>query len=444
MSGKDLTKRFAHNGGFCSMSYAPGVKDRILVTCGNDDLVKLHNLEVGPDEPPVEVDHFEDSVYAVAVSPDGTRIAAGGAGMVAVLFKVEDGGADFERNATKCTLPIRDLCFSPDNVWLAVASDNEEIKVVSVENVQEIKSLQGHEGGVKSIAFDPKGEYLASAGSDRSVRLWFLETAAELKKLSGAYDKVPATQVDDGNPVNLCQLAWSPNGEFLAVAGSKDVKILERGSLKELDTCAGAHEHEVSLVQFSSNGLYLLSVDISGLIVIWEFSSRESIARYKNGSKVLAAKWDPFSNTIAIISIKGEYGLIDNVVPDTKPGPNDKVEEDDVSSEIDDEVDDLGAGGGVQWEGEPTHDARGSYSSYAHTRREPPQPAFQPQSTPVHAATKRRFLAYTTVGQITSRDETTYHAVEIEFADVNTGRPSRFNDHNGYTMAAMVCVFEPV
>ena len=58
------------------------------------------------------------------------------------------------------------------------------------------------------------------------------------------------------------------------------------------------------------------------------------------------------------------------------------------------------------------------------------------QSTP--AVAKRRFLAYNSLGQITSRDETTYHVVEIEFADVNTGRPVRFNDYNGFTMAAMV------
>jgi hypothetical protein len=28
--------------------------------------------------------------------------------------------------------------------------------------------------------------------------------------------------------------------------------------------------------------------------------------------------------------------------------------------------------------------------------------------------------------------------IEIEFADVNTGRPIRFNDYTGFTMAAMV------
>ena len=60
--GKDLTRRLAHNAGFCSLAYAPAAKDRVLVTCGNDDLVKLHDLEKGRDEEGGvnEVDHFDD------------------------------------------------------------------------------------------------------------------------------------------------------------------------------------------------------------------------------------------------------------------------------------------------------------------------------------------------------------------------------------------------
>jgi chromosome transmission fidelity protein 4 len=391
MSGKDLTKRFAHNNGFCSLAYAPSVKDRILVTCGNDDLVKLHNLELGPTEEGgiQEVDHFDDSVYAVAVSPDGLHIAAGGEGSVAVLFNVEDGGADYECNLTKTTLPIRDLSFSPDSSWLAVASDEDLVKVVNIKDVNEIKTFQGHEGGVKCVAFDPKGEYLASSGTDRSVRLWYLDSGLEIKKLSGAYEKVPATAVSDGNPVNLCQLAWAPNGEFLAVAGSKDVKILERGSLKQLEACAGAHEHEISIVQFSGNGQYLLSVDVENVVVVWDFNTRESLQRYQNGSKVLNAKWDPFSNSIALISAKGEYGLIDNVIPSTKPGPNDKTEdEDDAISDVAAEEDP--EAGGVTWEGEGAFD--GGFREV--TRRVPPQPAFQPQvlfgQTRLHVACKQQ------------------------------------------------------
>ncbi len=50
---------------------------------------------------------------------------------------------------------------------------------------------------------------------------------------------------------------------------------------------------------------------------------------------------------------------------------------------------------------------------------------------------KRRFMAYTTLGFITSRAEAAFNAIEIEFADVNTHRAVRFNDYSGFTMAAM-------
>lgn len=50
---------------------------------------------------------------------------------------------------------------------------------------------------------------------------------------------------------------------------------------------------------------------------------------------------------------------------------------------------------------------------------------------------KRCFLNYTAVGNITSRAELTYNAIEIEFADMHTHRPVRFNDYSGFTMAAM-------
>jgi chromosome transmission fidelity protein 4 len=50
---------------------------------------------------------------------------------------------------------------------------------------------------------------------------------------------------------------------------------------------------------------------------------------------------------------------------------------------------------------------------------------------------KRRFLAYTFDGFITSRMESTTSFIEIEFADIEKHRPIRFNDYTGFTMACM-------
>ncbi len=61
--------------------------------------------------------------------------------------------------------------------------------------------------------------------------------------------------------------------------------------------------------------------------------------------------------------------------------------------------------------------------------------AFVSQSTKMEH--KRRFMAFTLEGFITCRAEAAFNAIEIEFADVHTNRPVRFNDYTGYTMAAM-------
>lgn len=77
-----------------------------------------------------DVDHFGQAVSAVAVSPDGTRFAAGGDDRLVALFTMEDN--EFERNVTRFPLPVRDLKFDNDGQYLAVASDDAEIKLVNV------------------------------------------------------------------------------------------------------------------------------------------------------------------------------------------------------------------------------------------------------------------------------------------------------------------------
>eukprot|EP00960_Hanusia_phi_P077656 768724-Hanusia_phi.AAC.7 len=424
---KRLTTRNAHLEGFCSMQFAPGIKDRKLVTCGSDCLVKIHDLEkYGDDGNDVEeIDHFHGPVHVVAVSPNGQSVAAGGEESLVAMFKMED--ADFERNVTRCSLPIRDLSFSQDSSYLAIASDDSEIKIVNVNNVEDCKTLQGHEGGVKSVCFDPKNEFLLSAGSDRSVRVWDVVNGTEKHKIAQVLEKDAATSIKDGVPANLCRVAWSPDGTIFAVAGSRDIKIFERDGWKESESCVGGHLQNVTDLAFSSNGLYLLSVDTSGVIVIWDVSSRESIKRFP----ILTARWDPFSNSIALISVEGTYGLADSVVPTDKIGPNDRVDSDQVDADSVGELDE------DELEIDPANPSvyKQSNMQAVSFSRPNPQAPFQPQSTPVEL--KRRFLTYTTVGHITSRNESTYNAIEIEFADINTHRPIRFNDFTGFTMAAM-------
>ena len=90
---------------------------------------------------------------------------------------------------------------------------DQEVKVWDAQTGQEILSLRGHVGGLRSVAFSPDGRRLASAGLDQTVKLWDAATGQEVLTLRGHIDNV------------FC-VAFSPDGHRLASASvDKTVRI---------------------------------------------------------------------------------------------------------------------------------------------------------------------------------------------------------------------------
>ena len=75
-----------------------------------------------------------------------------------------------------------------------------------------LSTLKGHTDMVRAVAFSPDGKQIASVSHDRSLRIWDLASSQEVKKVAVA------------GPEYLTSLAWSPNGNLLAVGG-KDSSV---------------------------------------------------------------------------------------------------------------------------------------------------------------------------------------------------------------------------
>jgi WD40 repeat protein len=101
---------------------------------------------------------------------------------------------------------------------LASGSEDNTVKLWSVESQKELTTLQGHSSSVNSVAFSPDGKYLASGSSclftflgklGNLVKLWNVESQKEVTTL----------QLQDLFET-VTSVAFSPDGKYLASGSS--------------------------------------------------------------------------------------------------------------------------------------------------------------------------------------------------------------------------------
>jgi WD40 repeat protein len=189
------------------------------------------------------------AVNSVAVSPDGSIIAAGAGGVrlydarTGALLRALGGSWD-EKGAGS-----RGVAFSRDGRALAGAGFSKEkvVGIVDVQTGKRVQSLAGHtEWETDTVAFSPDGKLLASTGVDKQILVWELATGKLRHRLADQPSRAPA-------------LAFSPDSATLASgSGDKQVRLWDTATGRLRRSLAG-HGGWVCTIAFSPDGKTLAS-----------------------------------------------------------------------------------------------------------------------------------------------------------------------------------------
>lgn len=194
------------------------------------------------------------SILCVAVSPDGSLLAAGTTTSEIRVWRIDGMIPLFALRGH--TDGIRSVAFSPDGRLLASGSEDQDIRLWNVETGQCCTILHEHTDWVRSVAFSPDGQLIASASEDCTVRVWNVTTASCLHKITAHTQRVRA-------------VAFSPNGEVLA-SGSDDQSIrLWWTDTWECRTVLHGHTHAVRTLAFAPQGALLASGSEDKTICLW-------------------------------------------------------------------------------------------------------------------------------------------------------------------------------
>jgi WD40 repeat protein len=162
---------------------------------------------------------------------------------------------------------VADCAWSPDGQSLALAGGEGRVALVRAAGEGFSLDVIGeHLLGTLAVAWRPRAKLFATAGQDGAVALWDAVAAAQIRRWKPA---VSAAQ----------SLAWSPDGEMLAIAAGKVVSLwTPEGQLRH--SFAPAASTTVALA-FDRPGTDL-GVALNGEIAVHRIEkSRYETRRYK-------------------------------------------------------------------------------------------------------------------------------------------------------------------
>jgi WD40 repeat protein len=225
----------------------------MLADVGEDEKLRLWNMSTGEKK---TLPANDGSVSAIALSPDGQRLAAATPNSI-ILLRTATG--ELIRKLDSQTNRIDCLSFAADGQTLATAGEDGKIQTWDLAGGRITSTITGG-GKITTLCFAPGGRTLASATEDGIVSLWDLQTGAlslQLKKHAGAVNAI----------------AFSADGNRMATGGDdRTVVIWETATGKARRTLKG-HDLTVTSLAFSPDGSLLASGAGNASVVLWDLPS---------------------------------------------------------------------------------------------------------------------------------------------------------------------------
>ncbi len=307
-----------------------------------DQYAKLLAASVGEqerlEEPVIEplavLRGHTDAVYAVAVTPDGKKVASGSEDETLKIWDLDSG--QYLTTPKGHTGTIYNATVTPDGKKVVSGSQDRTLRIWDLDSGQCLATLEGHTESVFTVAVTPDGKKIVSGSVDNTLKIWDLDSGQCLATL-------------EGHTESVLGVAVTPDGKKI-VSGSRDktLRTWDLDSGQCLATLEG-HTRSVYSLAVTSDGKKIVSGSYDNTLRIWDLDSGQylaileghtrtvrSLAITPDGKKVVSGSddkalriWDLDSGQCLTI-FKGHTGGVNSiaVTPDGKKaisGADDKT-----------------------------------------------------------------------------------------------------------------------
>jgi WD40 repeat protein len=252
-------------------------------------------------------------VWSVAISPDNHWLATASNDKTARLWDLNNPSAAplVLRGHEK---DIRAVAFSPDSRWLVTGSDDATGRVWDVRAADPSAApivLRGHAKDIRTIAISSDSHWLVTGSNDKTARLWDLSNLAA------------APIVLAGHTDTVLSVAISADRHWIATGGAdQTVRVWDLDASDPASTAFvwRGHMDQVSLVGFSPDNRWLVSASVDATARLWDMTapgpSTESIVLRGHEEQILSIAFSPDGEWLATGGFDTTTRLWDLDAPD--------------------------------------------------------------------------------------------------------------------------------
>ncbi|CAJ0846168.1 16108_t:CDS:2 [Entrophospora sp. SA101] len=204
--------------------------------------ISIHNAEVTS----IALNPTKD--YLVSVSEDSTW-----------------GFHDIATAQTLVKIENRYSCvkFHPDGLILGTGTNDSVVRIWDIKAQQNVATMEGHTGKVKSLSFSENGYYLATSSEDNLIKIWDLRKQTNVHTLT----------LENTKKIN--KVVWDYSGQYIAVCGS-DIRIFQSKTWNELIHIT-ENIGEITDMKFGSLAKFLITSGLDRSLRIFGTTEAETI-----------------------------------------------------------------------------------------------------------------------------------------------------------------------